>query len=359
MRSCFGLHRNTALVVFVLLLLTGVSSMSQAQPVSKLAVFELQSIGVDGATVMTTTQLLRNDLAATGKFSVVERGEIQRELGDLANCYDSQCAAELGQQLGASKAVVGSISRLGEKIIIELRLVDVASANVEFSDRMTSTTVEDLDTVIKRMAAGLASGKPSEKTAEVGLIIQEETKEPLRRKNFFTVGGKIGYLFPSGDSWGEADRLLCLDWVTRYETPSFFVESLVGYRYQLNQDNGAFDVPIEFSLFYLPSKKDFTPYFGGGLGIHWIAAGKWEDDHTGQFEDEDDRWTNNGLALNLGGGLMGFRTYDFRLVVDLRYTMVLAELGDQDNHQAISLTFGITSQRQGSGGSRGCCFFNF
>jgi len=56
---------------------------------------------------------------------------------------------------------------------------------------------------------------------------------------------------------------------------------------------------------------------------------------------------------------MGFRTYDFRLVVDLRYTMVLAELGNQDNHQAISLTFGITSQRQGSGGSRGCCFFNF
>ena len=146
MKSTFVFHRSAALAVVVLLLLAGASGTVQAQPASRVAVFELQSIGVDGATVMTATQLLRNDLAATGSFSVVEEGEMQRALGELMRCYDSQCAADLGQQLGADKAVVGSINRLGEKIIVELRLVDVASAKVEFSDRMTSTTVEDLDT---------------------------------------------------------------------------------------------------------------------------------------------------------------------------------------------------------------------
>jgi TolB-like protein len=324
----------------------------------RLAVFNLQPIGVDQATVLTTAQLLRNDLAGTGRFSVVEEGEMQRVLGQSAMCYDSQCAAENGRRLEVQKAIVGSLSRLGEKIIVELRLVDVSTAGVEYSDRMASTTVEDLDTVIQRMARAVAAGKPVEKTAEVGSIVQEEAKEPLRRKNFFTVGGKIGYLFPTGDSWGQADRLLCLDWVTRYETPSFFVESLVGYRYQLNEDNGAFDVPIEFSIFYIPSRSDFSPYFGGGLGIHWIGAKRWDEDGE-PVDDEDERWTNNGLALNLGGGLMGFRTYDFRIVVDLRYSVVLADLGGQDTHQGIGLTFGITSQRGGDKGPRGCCLFNF
>jgi hypothetical protein len=324
----------------------------------RLVVFDLQPIGMDEATAMATVQLLRNDLAGTGKYTLVEEGEMQRTLGQMTPCYDSQCAAENGRQLGAAKAVVGSLSRLGEKIIVELRLVDVATAHVEYSDRMTSSTVEDLDTVIQRMANAVASGKPVEKTTEVGLIVQEEAKEPLRRQNFFTVGGKIGYLFPTGDSWGQADRLLCLDWVTRYETNDFFVESLIGYRYQLNEDNGAFDVPIEFSIFYVPSRSDFSPYVGGGLGIHWIGARRW-DEENGDMNGEDERWTNNGLALNLGGGLMGFRTYDFRFIVDLRYSVVLADLGDQSTHQGISLTFGITSPRGGDKGSRGCCILAF
>lgn len=353
MRQVFVL---VTLMVLSLLLLTFGKALSEET--TRLIVFDLQPIGVDQATAQATVQLLRNDLAGTGRFSVVEEGQAQRVLGQMVPCFDSRCAAEYGRQLGAEKALVGSLSRLGEKIIVELRLVDVSTAVVEYSDRMASTTVEDLDTVIQRMAKSVASGKPVEKTAEVGLIVQEEAREPLRRKNFFTVGGKIGYLFPTGDSWGKADRLLCLDWVTRYETNSFFVESLVGYRYQLNEDNGAFDVPIEFSIFYVPSLTDFSPYVGGGLGIHWIAAKRW-DENGDHVNGEDERWTNNGLALNLGGGLMGFRTYDFRVIVDLRYTVVLADLGGQDTHQGISLTFGITSPRGGDKGSRGCCMFNF
>jgi hypothetical protein len=349
--------------IFILITLMAISLLlltvgrALAQQTVRLAVFDLEPIGVDPATVQATGQLLRNDLAGTGRFSVVDQGEMLRILGGDMRCYDSQCAAENGRRLGAGKALVGSLSRLGEKIIVELRLVETATGMVEYSDRMASATVEDLDTVIQRMAKSVASGKPAEGTAEVGLIVQEEAREPLRRKNFFTVGGKIGYLFPTGDSWGQADRLLCLDWVTRYETNDFFVESLVGYRYQLNQDNGAFDVPIEFSIFYVPSRSDFSPYFGGGLGIHWIGAERW-DDEGDPVDDDDDRVTNNGLALNLGGGLMGFRTYDFRIVVDLRYSIVMADLGGQDTHQGIMLTFGITSPR-GTNGSRGCCLVNF
>jgi TolB-like protein len=345
------------IVLMMLSLLVLTIGRALAEETVRLAVFDLQPIGVDPATVEAATQLLRNDLAGTGRFAVVDRGEIRRILGQDALCSDAGCAAENGRRLGAQKALVGSLSRLGEKIIVELRLVDVPTGGVEYSDRMASATVEDLDTVIQRMAGSVASGKPVEGTAEVGLITREEAREPRRRQNFFTVGGKIGYLFPTGDSWGQADRLLCLDWVTRYETNDFFVESLVGYRYQLNEDNGAFDIPIEFSIFYVPGRSDFSPYFGGGLGIHWIGARRW--DGNGDPGDDDGRSTNNGLALNLGGGLMGFRTYDFRIVVDLRYSIVMADLDGQDTHQGIMLTFGITSPRGGDNGPRGCCLVNF
>jgi hypothetical protein len=354
-RSSNRVIRSAVLFFSLLFVLIAVPQVSQGQEKLKVVVFAAQSIGVDEATVLTTSQLLRNDLVATGKFSVMEEGRVENLLGETPICYDSQCAMEIGQRLGVDKAVVGSLSRLGEKIIVELRLVDVVSGNVEFSDRMASSTVEDLDTVTKRLATGIATGKPSEKTVEIGAITEMEIREPRRRKNFFTVGGKVGYMFPSGDSWGKANKLLCLDWITWYETPTFMVESIVGWRYQVEEDNGAYDVPIEFSIFYIPGKSDFTPYLGGGLGIHWVAALPLGEN---QVHDEDARITNNGLALNVGGGLMGFRTYDFRFVVDLRYTVVFAELGDQDTHSGISLTFGITSPRR-EGGSRGCCIFNF
>jgi TolB-like protein len=354
MRSWIKTRYSILLALVLLPFLISVPQTVLSQQRVSVVVFEPQAIGVDQATVMATCQLLRNDLAATGKFSVVDEGKMRRLLGELSNCYDSQCASELGQRLSADKAVVGSLSRLGQKIIVELRLVDVASAQVEFSDRIASATVEDLDTVIKRLATGLATGKTWDETAEIGTIIEQETHQPRRRKSFFSVGGKIGYMFPTGNSWGKADKLLALDWVTWYETPSFMVESLVGYRYQVNEDKGAYDVPIEFSVFYIPGKSDFTPYLGGGLGIHWIGIPEWDS-----MGENWDQVTSNGLALNLGGGLMGFRTYDFRLVVDLRYTMVFAQLGDQDSHQAISLTFGVTSPRKGAGGPRGCCIFNY
>lgn len=356
MRSPYKSGYLVMLALVFFSLLAAVPQTVQSQQRVTVVVFDAQSIGVDEATVLATSQLLRNDLAATGKFSVMEEGEVERALGEKSRCYDSQCAAEFGQRLGVDKAIVGSLSRLGEKIVVELRLVDVASAKVEFSDRMASSTVEDLDTVIKRLAKGLATGKTTEETAAIGIIAEQETWEPRRRKNFFTVGGKVGYLFPSGDSWGRTDKLLCLDWVTWYETPTFVVESLVGWRYQVNEDKGAYDFPIEFSMFYIPGKSDFTPYLGGGLGIHWVAAKRWEDDH---WDNENEQITNNGLALNLGGGLIGFRTYDFRIEVDLRYTIVFAKLNGQDTQSGISLTFGVTHPRKEDRGPRGCCIFNF
>lgn len=355
MRSPSDLFHSVALFFALLFLLIVVPQVAGGQQKLKVVVFDAQPIGVDEATVLATSQLLRNDLATTGKFSVIDEGEISRFLGEAPQCYDSQCASEIGQQLGLDKAVIGSLSRLGEKIIVELRLVDVASGNVEFSDRMASGTVEDLDTVIKRLANGIASGKPSEKTVEIEAVTEAETREPRRRKNFFTVGPKVGYLFPSGDSWGEADKLLCLNWITWYETPTFFVESQVGGRWQVNKDDGAIDVPIDFSFFFIPVKSDFAPYLGGGVGIHWVSAKRGD---VGLKDRPDKLITKDGLALNVGGGLMSFRTYDFRFVIDLRYTVIFAELGDQDTHSGISLTFGITSPRR-EGGSRGCCIFNF
>ena len=353
MRSPTKLSHSIAWFYVLLFALIAVPDMALCQQKMAIVVFDAQPIGVEESTVLASTQLLRNDLAATGTFAVMDEGEVTRFLGEKPNCYDSQCASEIGRQLGVDKAVIGSLSRLGEKVIVELRMVDVASGQVEFSDRMASATVEDLDTVIKRLATGLATGKPTEKTVEIGAITEVETREPRRRKNFFTVGGKVGYLFPTGDSWRKVDKLLCLDWVTWYETPTFMVESLVGWRYEIGRDEGAYDVPVEFSIFYIPGKSDFTPYLGGGLGIHWVAAAR--DDEDVAYHQEE-RITNNGLALNVGGGLIGFRTYDFRIVVDLRYTMVFAELDGQDTHQGISLTFGVTHPRKDP---RGCCIFNF
>ncbi|MDZ7260837.1 MAG: CsgG/HfaB family protein, partial [candidate division KSB1 bacterium] len=222
------------LAAFMMMLPAG-----HSQEKSRLAVFEFQAIGVDEITAQVSWQLLHTELVNTNKFRVIEIEEISRILGPEAICYDVQCASELGRQLQADKVVIGSLSRLGMKIVVNLRMVNVAQAAVEFEDRLISEQEEDLDIVMKRLALGLATGKKAEDTAAVGAITEQETREPRRRATFYTSGLKIGFLWPQRDSYGEAKKLTAVDFTTWYETPTFVVEALTGFR----GGDGAYDFP--------------------------------------------------------------------------------------------------------------------
>ncbi|TET19576.1 MAG: hypothetical protein E3J78_05340 [Candidatus Cloacimonadota bacterium] len=68
---------------------------------------------------------------------------------------------------------------------------------------------------------------------------------------------------------------------------------------------------------------------------------------------------SNGLGLNLNAGVIAFRTYDFRIVLDTQSSLNLANLGDEVGgpHHLLKISFGITykSSGGGCGGMGGGC----
>lgn len=321
-------RRRTIIWVAIIVLI--LSSAAGAAGKAKIVVFRFEPIGVDETTAKIATELLRGELSSGDVFYAVVGEEV---------CKTPEEAAQLARGMEAEKAVIGSLSGLGEKIIVRASLVDTKTGNVEFEDQLVSTTVDDLDMVMKRLALGLAKKKKHPETAEVEAIIEKETEEPRRRKTFFSTGSTVGYLFPTGNSFGGSGSMVTFEGLGWYETPDFTAETVVGT--SISGDAGY--IYWDFGLLRFLSRSDLAPFVGGDLGMHWLTAGDFDE-------------SGDGLGLSAVGGIVGFRTYDFRLILKGKYTVVFAEINDQSTQRGFAVTFGLTTNTGGCFG-RGCSPF--
>ena len=95
------------------------------------AVPGLKGTNVSQSVVSACRSLVETALIKTQRFSVLSYTDIEKILAaqefSLSDCTDEACAVEIGKLLAAEQIVVGEISGIGEKFILNLRLVDVAT----------------------------------------------------------------------------------------------------------------------------------------------------------------------------------------------------------------------------------------
>jgi len=327
-----------------------VVSVLLAQETPKTVVFSFTTVGVDEASGKTATSIFRTELANTGKFAVIESDVIKTTLGNDDPVESSAIASEKANKLGAVKAVIGSLSKLGAQTLIEVKLIDVATATVEFSDRVGTTTGADIDVILSRLAKGVAKRKKTEATAEVGMITEKEAAEPTRRASFWSGGAKIGYFFPLGGFGDNPGSLIGGSIVGLYETPGFMAEA--AYSTFSLTGNASFWT-FGFSAFKLLSKTDVCPYLGGGVGLGMVS---------GDYPESYLLNIGLGPVVNFGGGYMFLRTYDFRFVVDLRYYLAFCDVKSGWDERQLSsfqhgpsISVGLLYKRSKTDGARGCC----
>lgn len=106
-------------------------------PKKFLALIGLRTKGMQEEIGSIMEDLLRNRLAETGCFDVMEGSAMERIAAeneyDYADCHDRLCATEFGMVLGVSKVAYGSISSVGRKHIVHVTIVDVDSGTVKVS----------------------------------------------------------------------------------------------------------------------------------------------------------------------------------------------------------------------------------
>jgi TolB-like protein len=120
-----------------------------SQTMLSIAVYDFEAKGIDLVTASGLTDLFRNDLVNTDRFIVVERVKIEKIIEELAlqnsGCTSVECAARIGHLLNVQKMIIGTFNKIGNRIYILMRLVDVESGKIDFSEEVfCNCPVEEL-----------------------------------------------------------------------------------------------------------------------------------------------------------------------------------------------------------------------
>ncbi len=159
-----GMVRRFAIVFATACVLS--NSIAHAGEQLRLAVNELDAVGVDAQTARVVSDHLRSKLIETRRFIIPERDKMEEILAEQAvgltvgECYSQECAIELGRLLQANKMVVGTVSRLNDTYNISIRFLDLESGAAEFSAEEMVQNTDDLYHAAERLAARIIAFVP-------------------------------------------------------------------------------------------------------------------------------------------------------------------------------------------------------
>jgi PBP1b-binding outer membrane lipoprotein LpoB len=129
-----------------------------------IAVLDLEPRGgLSADEILSISDRLRGELLATGKYTVIERAQmdaILKEQGfqQTGVCSDASCIVQVGQLLAVHKMVGGSIGKVGKAYSINLKIIDVQSGKIErqVSDDIKCSKEELVSFHIRNVARKMA-----------------------------------------------------------------------------------------------------------------------------------------------------------------------------------------------------------
>lgn len=303
------------------------------------------------ADVSTVNELFKDAVQAS------YGGDVKSAPRDsVSPCSDKECVAKLAAAAGADAAVFASVKRLGSKWIFSATLYD-AGTKLMNNQRATAVNLEDLESVTKRVSDALLQGKTVDQVASLDNITgKEEESEPTRRRSLFNTGFSLGYLFPTGHRYAYLKDTTAFDLGC---TPKSNCEERQLYSQMirlafLNSWEFREDMRLgmdltwampnvvggDINLHYLFSRRDFSPFVGGGLGIQYVIP---LDDTTDSYK------RNSGPAVSAQAGMIFFRTYDIHLVARAQYQVVFNEDVDQGMIYDVGVVYRPDRNSRGSG----------
>jgi hypothetical protein len=268
------------------------------------------------------------------------------------SCADDECAI---LELSASQetfVVYTKIMKLGSKIIYTGSVLNDESS---FTSKVTALSVEDMENAVVRLVKSLALNESIEDVVDIDNIIESEEEESARRQSLGRVGFSIGYMFPTFNSYAKRNYESNDDGDSNngYEDGSYLESTTydsqkitigMNYFYEFKENRALLaefiwytGSPASFgadmSMLKYLGKDDFSPFIGGGVGIHWVSycSGYCYDD----VRPEDYR--RSGLALNAQGGYVLFRTYNINVIARAKYHLIL----NTDLDQGFTIDVGL------------------
>ena len=107
------------------------SNITAQESKPSVAVLDFEARGIPDYEAETLTERLRTEIATTKAIQLVDRKLLQSILEEQglqqSGCTTDECAAEVGQLLGAQFMISGAVGKLGETYSIDAKMVSVST----------------------------------------------------------------------------------------------------------------------------------------------------------------------------------------------------------------------------------------
>ena len=105
------------------------------------AVLDFENNGLPAYEVESLVERLRSTVSSTGVVRLLDRKILEKILEEQglqqSGCTTDECAAEVGQLLGAQYMIGGAIGKLGDTYTVEARWVSVSTGATERTESIT------------------------------------------------------------------------------------------------------------------------------------------------------------------------------------------------------------------------------
>jgi len=102
---------------------------------STVAVLDFEARGLPSYEAETLTERLRSEIANTQAVRLIERKLLEKIMAEQglqqSGCTTAECAAEVGQLLGAQYMISGAIGKLGKSYTVDIKMVSVSTGAME------------------------------------------------------------------------------------------------------------------------------------------------------------------------------------------------------------------------------------
>lgn len=123
------------------------------------AISDLQASGVSASDAAFMTNVLREEVVASGRGIVVEKGQMDRILAEQAfqqtGCTTQDCVVKLGKVLNVRRIVVGTFGRFMGKFFVNARVVEVETGQVLAADTARGVTSEEVEAAVRALGQRL------------------------------------------------------------------------------------------------------------------------------------------------------------------------------------------------------------
>jgi|GEM_PF-3351139 len=277
----------------------------------RVAVASFQAVNLDDAVARATTELARAILASEG-YSVIEAEGLYET--------DRYAALIKAEEAGADMLFTGSLTRMGSGIVLWCSLLRT-DGSVVYQDKLSLWSEDEISEGLEAIVKATRTGQRAR------VVLEERRLSEMgitgAKSSYVTTSLTMGSLIPfSGLS--DKSPLNGGSISASFEIPRGSFQ--LGTGLYVGESAVLWNI-ASLKANYIPmGLSDFSPYIGIGAGFSTLNA--WGE-NTGK--------NSHGWMFEPGFGLIFFRTYEVRLVLDVRYVYLLG--GSNPNGLTPSIGF--------------------